>query len=176
MILVAVGLSHAVAAKEVCKVLPEPAKMMLGLEIEQFGGYEDPKLGIGLVYASENERLSLFRYDAGLETIDDDSFAKYFRSAVSEVYEVAKTVGRQLLDPIEILDLEFLDFRVRNLLMLDPREGYPVIEILGMGHDGLCMTKIRYTNSQETNDLAEVLRYFQLLHALERYLRGTDKP
>ncbi len=50
MILVAVGLSHAVVAKEVCNVLPEPAKMMLDMEIEQFGGYEDPNLGIGLVY------------------------------------------------------------------------------------------------------------------------------
>ncbi len=176
MILVAVGLSHAAAAKEVCNVLPEPAKKMLGLEIEQFGGYEDPKIGIGLVYASESERLSLFRFDAGLETIDDDSFAKYFRSAVSAVYEGAKIEGQQLLDPIELPDVEFLDFRVQNLLMLDTREGYPIIELLGMGHDGLCMTKIRYTNSQETNDLAEVLRYFQLLHALERYLRGTDKP
>ncbi len=109
MILVAVGLSRAAAAKEVCNVLPEPAKTMLDMEIEQFGGYEDPKLGIGLVYASENERLSLFRYDAGLDTIDDDSFAKYFRSAVSDVYEVAKIVGQQLLDPIELPDVEFLD-------------------------------------------------------------------
>ncbi len=176
MILVAVGLSHAAAAKEVCNVLPEPAKKMLGLEIEQFGGYEDPNDGIGLVYASENERLSLFRYDAGLATIDDDSFAKYFRSAVSEVYEVAKIEGQQLLDPIELPDVEFLDFRVWNLLMLDTREGYPIIELLGMGHDGLCMTKIRYTNSQGTDHIAELLRYAHLLDALERYLRGTDKP
>ena len=123
MILVAVGLSHAAAGKEICNVLPEPSERMLDMEIEEFGGFEDPNLGIGLTYASENERLSLFRFDAGLETIDDDSFSKYFLGSVLDVYEAGKIVGQQLTEPTELPDVKFLDSRVRNLFMMDTRKG-----------------------------------------------------
>ena len=43
MILVAVGLSHAAAGKEICNVLPEPSERMLDMEIEEFGAEDSSR-------------------------------------------------------------------------------------------------------------------------------------
>ena len=171
---VAVGFSKPVLAKEMCASLPEPQFLFHGMAIENFGSFSRKRLGIGLTYASGEERLSIFKFDDGLARIDDETLKKFTVTAIRDIFRVVKFKGEKIEKSIVVPKVTFTGFPLRSYLLLASKNGKLFFEFLGMGSDGKCMTKVRYTYSKDADAGSALKRYGEYLQSLERYV--SEKP
>lgn len=171
---VTVGFFKPVLAKEFCDYLPEPQSHFHGMAVENFGRFSRKRLGIGLTYASVEERLSIFRFDNGLPLINDENLKKLTVQAIRDIFRAAKFKGekieKSIVGPIET----FANFPFRSHILLASKNGNWFFEFLGMGSDGKCVTKVRYTYSKDANVDTAVKRYGEYLRSLEKYV--SEKP
>ena len=171
---VTVGLTKPVLAKDMCASLPEPQSLFHGMAIENFGRYSRKRLGIGLTYASVAERLSIFRFNDGLARIDDETLKNFTMTAIRDILKVEKFKGEKIENSIVVPKITFAGFPFRSYMLLASKNGNWFFEFLGMGSDGKCMTKVRYTYSKDADVGSALKRYGEYLQSLERYV--SEKP
>ena len=157
-------------AKEICNSLPKPLPKFQGMRLKNSEKYKDDKLGVSARYVGKSEVLTFFKFDFGRKTIDDEILNKLFSKAIQELYQFADKVGEKLDNPKEIGIIPFAGFSMRHFHVLGYTETLIASEMLSMGHDGICITKIRYTNTKSTNLLGTLEQYQVHLDILEKYI------
>ena len=171
---VALNFANDGLAKEVCNSLPKPQSHFHGMAIENFGKFSRERLGVGLTYSSPEERLSIFRFNYGLARIDNETLKKFTATAIRDILKVAKFKGENIEKSIVGPEVTFTGFPFWNFMLVTSKNGNLFFEFLGMGSDGRCMTKVRYTYSKDADVDTAVKRYGEYLKSLERYV--SEKP
>ena len=154
-------------AKEECGILPNPPDKFHEMTLGAFGKFEDEKLGIGVTFSSENERLSLLKFDYGFEVIDDETVIDFARSAALDIFHVSELKGGEVINFKKITAKQFGDIQLHNFLLFTTYKGGLELEYLGLGHDGSCMVKIRYSyrfGSDPERSLQLYEKYIDELH------------
>lgn len=170
---VALGFSNPVFAKAICASLPEPQATFHGMAMETFSKFDDERLGISLTYFSRNERLSIFKYDHGLTKIDTASLAKHTNQAFKNIDQMAKIEGGKVEELVKIGQTSFVGFPFSSFLLLVSTKGGLKFEFVGIGSDGECITKVRFSYSKDENPIAAAERYVMYLDALKNYVSGN---
>lgn len=144
------------------------------MEVENFGNYKNKKLGIGLTYSSKLERLSIFKYDYDYKKIDDDILREFTISALADIKEFTKRRGEKTYVSRGLGTIQFTGFPIHNFIHHVFKQGKPKFEFLGMGHDGRCITKIRYTLSEDYDWENATKLYVKYLRLLEKYVGENE--
>ena len=155
--------------KEVCNVLPQPDNTFYGMQLETFGPFEDSKLGIGLTYSSKTKRFSLFIYDMGMERFDASSVEQFFHQSAQEFYQIAEYYNETITNAYDLSETDFGKKKKKTVLFKVSFDKSNKSEFLGMGTDGVCLYKIRFTsNTFKDNDVMN--EYGQAIHLIEEIL------
>jgi hypothetical protein len=165
-----VFVSNSSFGKEICNTLPEAPLNFHEMELETYGAFDSVRLGIGATYFSENERLSIIKFDYDYEKIDDKIMSEFIISAIKGIEELAQRNGEKIFITRQLDPLQFSDITLHNIIMHLFKQGKPTFEFLGMGHNGKCIIKIRYTHVGEYDFEKSAQRYGKYLRSLERYL------
>jgi hypothetical protein len=156
-------------AKDICDQLPQPKPILHGMTVETFKSFGD-RLGIGLTYSMEGERLSIFKFDYEYETIDDAILKEFFALAIKDIYRASKIRNETINETREIGSMPFAGFPIHHFFLRASKQGASMFEFLGMGHDGKCMTKIRYTDAKSLDFEMAATNYVNHLRSLEKYV------
>ena len=94
-------------SKEICNQLPKPTKTFHYMKLESFEKFEDERFGIGVTYSSNNERLSLFKFDLGIDEISADDEKNALEQGVRDLVRVAKKLGMSVRTAVRLKTLRF---------------------------------------------------------------------
>ena len=137
------------------------------MNLETFKAYDDKRLGIGVTYSSSSERFSLFKYDLGFKTIDENKFRKISEMSFQEFLQVAKMSNDKLIRN-GIIKEKFSDL-ITFHIFFEVEGVNKKFEFIGHGTDGKCMYKVRYTTNQLKPNLA-AQKYTKLILFIEKKL------
>ena len=151
-------------SKAICSQLPQPTKTFHDMKLESFEKFEDERFGIGVTYSSNNERLSLFKFDLGIDEISADDEKKALNQGVRDLVQVAKKLRMSIRTAVRLKTLRFRDLVFQNFFMELVKGDIIEYNFLSISHDRKCFFKIRFTDeiSLEEN------RAIKLFHQYSR--------
>ena len=135
------------ASKPECSFLPKPSKSFIGMKLENFKAYDDKRLGVGVTYSSKSERFSLFKYDLGFKTIDENKFRKISEMSFKEFLQVSKMNNEKLIRN-GIIKQQFSKLITFNIYF-EVKGVNKKFDFIGHGTDGKCIYKVRYSTNQD---------------------------
>ena len=153
-------------AKDNCASAPELPTQIGDLHLVWKESFEDRKLGFGAGYERQDdtyESLSIYRYDLGLSVTDSELARNQLRQAVNHVLRK----GIKLGEPNSLLKEQVFGAIV-------PIMGFPAeygdnsgFEYVGVGHNGKCLVKIRYSTNLSEASAAHLLLQSHLAQVRE---------
>ena len=157
-------------AKDICSNVPDLPAKIGELRLVWKESFEDRKLGFGAGYERQDdtyESLSIYRYDLGLSDTDNALAKNQLRQAINHVLQK----GIKLGEPNSLLKEQVFGAIV-------PILGFPAeygsnsgFEYVGVGHNGKCLVKIRYTNNLSEPSAAHHLLQNHLAQMRESSIR-----
>jgi uncharacterized protein len=156
--------------KESCNTLPKPKAEFGGMRLESFEGFSDKRLGIGLTYSSSDERLSVFKFDNGYEEIDNWIVRENLDGSIDDIVDAGKKEGGRIVASKYLGPTPFTTHSLISHLINFSYHGKVKFEFVGLGHDGLCFSKVRYTYGEDANFNEAMKRYGEYTERLGRYI------
>ena len=149
-------------AKEQCENMQQPPQEFMGMELINFKKYDDPKMGVGATYWIKSQStLTGLKFDYGYETIDQETLKVFIDAAIEEIKIVANRQGLKYEGEYDI-STENISPILLNSYAFVTEMG--VVDFLGIGTDGSCIYKVRYSERSQEDS---VKRFVELARAIE---------
>ena len=148
-------------SKEICSQLPNPTKSFHDMKLESFEKYADGRLGIGVTYSSNNERLSLFKFDLGIDEISAADEKNALKQGVREFVQVAKKLGMSIKTAVRLKNLRIQELLFQNIFLVLVKGDVIEYNFLSISHDKNCFFKIRYTDKISLDENQSIKLFYQ---------------
>ena len=179
LLLILLLIPNFLLAKEQCEDMQQPPQEFMGMELFLFDKYDDPRLGVGVTYRMNSVgkyssfkygSFSSFKWDYGIEEIDEEILMQFKDLAIKEIKD-AVTTTRPGLKFIASHDISRVNISpvLQNTYMLEFDREW--IDFLSIGTDGSCLYKVRYSTRTPKDSIqrfSDLIQYFvDLASAIE---------
>jgi len=161
LLVLMVFLSSTGNSKEICSQLPNPTNTFHDMKLESFKKYADERLGIGVTYSSNNERLSLFKFDLGIDEISAADEKNALKQGVREFVQVAKKLGMSIKTAVRLKNLRIQELLFQNIFLVLVKGDVIEYNFLSISHDKNCFFKIRYTDKISLDENQSIKLFYQ---------------
>ena len=167
------SVSSPLLAKEICRNLPTPPDSFFGMKKVYFEQFDDARLGIGLKYSSKREVFSVYKFDYGYERIDGQLLETFTKLAVKEIGIIAKRQSENVRIGSRLAKVSSGRMVIQNFLVFGKRKGVLRFHFLGIGTNGICIIKFRYTYTHDFNLRLANDNYEKYLLSVLNYIDGS---
>ncbi|MDB2683126.1 hypothetical protein N9Z27_02620 [Alphaproteobacteria bacterium] len=133
-----------ISAHASCRGIPAPPTEYAGMALEGVKDYGTEELGVAVKYVGDGEKLTFYRFDAGLGESSD----ALFQETVEGVYDFLAPQG-YTIDSARDLEVavktEGKPTIERTAMIVAEKQGTKELHFVATGRDNSCALKLRYT-------------------------------
>jgi len=166
-------IAGAAIADDGCGDFQALSGSIAGMTLVDHTVYANPGMGAAISFAGDDGIVTYFRYDLGMDRISERTLVAATERSVEEMSVVIHLLKGEIVRLRQSGETRRVnEVDVHDVVVISRHGTAMNINILGMGSDGRCIHKIRYTPNM--SDVGRDGRNAEGLLAFERFERVLD--
>jgi hypothetical protein len=130
---------------------------LAGIAYQETVRFPNPGAGVQYRFYDPDGRrnVSYYRYDGGLDAISNENAAAEIQSVHGVLQQVTQMNGLEIVNMEQMEPFMAGDIEMLGIIYVGIKGTGAVTEFVGLGHDGQCIHKVRYTH-ESAMDVAQV--------------------
>jgi len=139
-------IGNAAVAEDGCGDFQALSGKIVGMSLIDHTVFANPGMGAAISFAGDDGIMTYYRYDLGLNRISDRALVLATERSVEELGAVIGMMKGRIVRVRQSGEIHTVnEVDVHDIVVISSHGEWASINILGIGSDGRCLHKIRYT-------------------------------
>jgi hypothetical protein len=170
--------AHPAVAEDGCGDFQALSGTIAGMSLIDHTVFANPGMGAAISFAGDDGIMTYYRYDLGLNRISDRALVLATERSVEELGAVIGLMQGRIVRVRQSGEIHTVnEVDVHDVVVISTHGDWASVNILGIGSDGRCLHKIRYTpnmsgvgsNGRNAEGLLAFERFERVLDAMAPY-------